>query len=183
MWHCLCLPKWCKIQSHLLYVFSLILFIFSRLKLKNSKTKYYFKLANKLSSKKLNQKCYWSILKSFLNGKKIPCITPNTHNDNLITDVKEKSKLLDTFFGQQFSLIENSSTLPTCIFPKTDKSLSTIYFSEEDILKIIRSLDPNKAHGHDNISIRMIKLCDKEICKPLHMIFVSCMEDRIFALL
>ena len=141
MWHCLCLPKWCKIQSHLLYVFSLILFIFSRLKLENSKTKYYFKLANKLSSKKLNQKCYWSILKSFLNGKKIPCIPPIFHNDNFITDIREKSELFNTFFAQQCSLIENSSTLPTCIFPKTDKSLSTIYFSEEDI---IRLLDPNK---------------------------------------
>ena len=55
-----------------------------------------------------------------------------------------------------------------------------ICFSKEDILKIIRSFDLNKSHGHDNISIRMIKLCDKEICKPLHMIFVSCMEEGIF---
>ena len=149
----------------------------------NSKTKYYFKLANKLSSKKLNQKCYWSILKSFLNGKKIPCIPPIFHNDNFITDIREKSELFNTFFAQQCSLIENSSTLPTCIFPKTNKSLSTIYFSEEDILKIIRSLDPNKAHGHHNISIRMIKLCNKEIYKPLHMIFVSCIEEGIFPLL
>ena len=64
-----------------------------------------------------------------------------------------------------------------------NRCLSTIYFSEEDILKVITSLDPNKAHGHDNISIRMMKLCDKEICKPLHMIFVSCMEEGISPLL
>ena len=51
------------------------------------------------------------------------------------------------------------------------------------MLKIIRSLDPNKAQGHDNISLRMIKLCDKEICKPLHVTFVSCMEEGIFPLL
>ena len=94
----------------------------------NSKTKYYFKLANKLSSKKLNQKCYWSILKSFLNGKKIPCIPPIFHNDNFITDIREKSELFNTFFAQQCSLIENSSTLPTCIFPKTDKYLQRYIF-------------------------------------------------------
>ena len=35
----------------------------------------------------------------------------------------------------------------------------------------------------DNISIRTIKLCKKEICKPLHMIFVSCMEKGVFPLL
>ena len=100
-----------------------------------------------------------------------------------ITDIREKSELFNTFFAQQCSLIENSGTLPTCIFPKTDKSLLMIYFSEEDILKIIRSLDLNKAHRHDNISIRMIKLCDKEICKPLHMIFVSCMEEGVLPLI
>ena len=151
--------------------------------LKNSKTKYYFKLANKLSSKKLNQKCYWSILQSFLNGKKIPCIPPIIHIDNVITDIRENSKLFNTFFAQQCSLIENSRTLPTCIFPKTDKSPSTIHFSEKDILKIIRLLDPNKAHNHSNVTIWMIKLCNKEICKPLQIIFVSCMEEGIFLLL
>ena len=102
-----------------------------RLTLENSRIKYYLKLVNKLSSKKLNQKSYWSILKSFLNGKKIPYIPPIIHNDNFITDFREKGELFNTFVARQCSLIENSSTLPTCIFPKTDKSLSTIYFSEE----------------------------------------------------
>ena len=142
--------------------------------LKNSETRYYFKLANELSSKKLNQKCYWSILNSFLNGNKIPCIPPISHNDNFITDIREKSELFNTFFAQQCSLIENSSSLTIYISPKTDKCLSTIYFSEEDIL------NTNKAHGHDNINLQVIKLYDKEICKPLHMIFVSCMEEGIF---
>ena len=144
--------------------------------LKNFETKYYFKLANEHSSKKLNQKCYWSILKNFLNGKEIPCIPPIFHNDNFITDIREKSELFNTFFAQQCSLIENSSTLPIYISPKTDKSLSTICFSEEVIL------NSNKAHGHDNVGIQMIKLYDQEICKPLHMIFVSCMEEGIFSL-
>ena len=125
--------------------------------LKNSKTKYYFKVANKLFSKELNQKCYWSILKSFLNSKKIPCIPPIIRNNNFIINIREKSESFYIFiiFPRQCSLIENSSTLTTCIFLKTDKS--KIYFFEEGILKIVRS---NKAHSHDNISTRMIKLCD-----------------------
>ena len=73
--------------------------------------------------------------------------------------------------------------LNNVLWLKIAESLSTIYFSEEDILKIIRSLDPNKAHGHDNTIIPMIKLSDNEICKLLHMIFVSCMEEGIFPLL
>ena len=57
---------------------------------------------------------------------------------------------------------------------------STVRFSENDILKVIQKLDPNKAHGHDKISIRMLKLSDKAIFKPLHMIFTSCLETGVF---
>ena len=66
------------------------------------------------------------------------------------------------------------------IFPHTNTCLSTVRFSENDILKVIRKLDPNKAHGHDKISIRMLKLSNKAICKPLHMIFTSCLDTGFF---
>ena len=36
-----------------------------------------------------------------------------------------------------------------------------------DILKIIRSLNVNKAHGHDGIMIRIIKMCDKSLVQPV----------------
>ena len=119
------------------------------------------------------------ISQNFLNGKKIPCITAIIHNN----DFREKGDLFNTFFTQQCFLIENSITLPTCIFPRTGGSLSLIFFFEEDILNIIRSLDPNKVHGNDNITFWMIKLYSKEICKPLHMLFVSCMKEGFFPFL
>ena len=40
----------------------------------------------------------------------------------------------------------------------TEKCIRSITFSESDVIKIIRALDVNKAHGHDNISVRMIKV-------------------------
>ena len=63
---------------------------------------------------------------------------------------------------------------------KTHESLSTIHFSTDDILKIIRNLDLNKAHAHDMITIRMIKLCEISICRPLKLIFQSCLESGKF---
>ena len=63
---------------------------------------------------------------------------------------------------------------------KTHESLSTIHFSTDDILKIIRNLDLNKAHAHDMITIRMIKLCEISICRPLKLIFQSCLESEKF---
>ena len=38
--------------------------------------KYYFKVSRTLAVNKINPKYNWSILKSFLNNKKNPCIHP-----------------------------------------------------------------------------------------------------------
>ena len=45
--------------------------------------------------------------------------------------------------------------------------LGSLDFNEGEILKIIRALNINKAHGHRDISIRMIKICDESLLKPL----------------
>ena len=44
----------------------------------------------------------------------------------------------------------------------------------------MKNLDPNKAHGHDMISIRMLKTCGESILKPLELIFKSCIESGKF---
>ena len=38
-------------------------------------------------------------------------------------------------------------------------------------MKLILSFDPNKAHGRDGISARMILICDSPIATPLKIIF------------
>ena len=60
------------------------------------------------------------------------------------------------------------------------ESLTTIDFSNNDILKIVRDLDPNKSHGHDMITIRIVKICDDSVCKPLKLICQSCLENGKF---
>ena len=41
-------------------------------------------------------------------------------------------------------------------------------------MKIIQNLNLNRVHGPDKINIRLIKICGKSLCKPLEMIFKSC---------
>ena len=103
-----------------------------------SKERSYSKLSAKLTNNKINPKCYWTILKTFLNNKKIPCIPPLIHNNQFVTDFKEKCELLNSFFEKQCSLIETGSTLPTQFRLKTNKSLNNVNFSESDILKVIK---------------------------------------------
>ena len=93
---------------------------------------------------------------------------------------KKRLKYLTIFFGKQCSVINTNIDLPSFLSNKTHKLLSTIHFTSDDILKIIKNLDPNKAHGHDMISIWMIKICDASICKPLKLIFRSCFENGKF---
>ena len=76
--------------------------------------------------------------------------------------------------------MSNNSVLPTYLPQLTKKCLVSIHFSSSDIAKIISRLDPNKAHDHDMLSIPMIKLCGKSICKPLSIIFKDCLNEGKF---
>ena len=53
----------------------------------------------------------------------------------------------------------------------TQNRLNSIDFNEDEVLKIIRALNIRKAHGLDDISIRMIKICDKSLLKPVILIW------------
>ena len=55
-----------------------------------------------------------------------------------------------------------------------------VKFVNTDILKIIQILNPNKAHGHDKIGIRMLKICGNSLCRPLELIFNDCLANGIF---
>ena len=58
--------------------------------------------------------------------------------------------------------------------------LTSLDFSEEEIRKIIRALNIHKVHGHDDISIRMIKICDKSLLKPLVLLFQNSVKLSYF---
>ena len=91
-----------------------------------SKEKYFSRISQKLESTSINTKCYWSLLKTFLNNKKIPCIPPLYHDDKFVCDFKEKSKIFNNYFAQQWSMINNNSTVPERILYRRDASLAKV---------------------------------------------------------
>ena len=91
--------------------------------------------------------------------------------------------MFNKFFANQCSLIVNESTLAGHIPVPPNFFLDNIIISDNDILKSIRCLDPNKSHGFDGISIRMLQLCDNSIIKPLSIIFNNCITEGYFPLL
>ena len=145
-----------------------------------SKQSYYSRMSTKLTKFHKSSKAYWSLLKTFLNNRKIPVIPPLYHEGDFVTNFKKKAELFNSFFASQCSLIKNDSKLPSRLNYKIDYRLLTVNFSIDDIAKILQNLDPNKAHGHDKISIRMLQLCGNSICKPLELIFKQSMEIGSF---
>ena len=81
------------------------------------------------------------------------------------------------FFARQCSIKDNGSEIPFFLHPKTDKSLSSITFTEKDIEKVLQNLDSNKPHGYDIISIRMLKICNKSLIRLLLIIYKKCLEN------
>ena len=133
----------------------------------SAKDLYYNNLAKRLNNPLLQAKTYWSILKTFYNNKKIPIIPPLLIDDKFVTDIQTKANIFNKFFADQCTLLKNGSVLPKSQIFLTQSKLCTLHFDEKELIKIIRNLNVHIAHGHDDISIRMIKICDKSILKPL----------------
>ena len=100
--------------------------------------------------------------------------------NQLVTDFLVKANLFNDYFSQQCTTVDNDSSIPPNITFATEQKLSTFEFCTDDIVKIVKSLDPNKAHGHDEITIQLIKLCTSSIAKPLSFLFSNCFENQCF---
>ena len=53
----------------------------------------------------------------------------------------------------------------------TERGVSSLNVSEDDIIAIIENLISNKSHGWDDLSINMINLCSKSVPYLLKLIF------------
>ena len=88
------------------------------------------------------------ILKSFYNYTEVPLIPPLLVNNKIVSDFTKKANLFNNFFATQCTPLTNNSVLPSIRSFKTHLRLKSTSFEMEDILKIIRNLNVNKAHDH-----------------------------------
>ena len=77
--------------------------------------------------------------------------------------------------------IGNNSSIATNISFVTEARLSTFEICSDDIVKIISSLDPNKSHRYDEISIRTIKMYASSTSKPLAILLRNYFESGCFS--
>ena len=126
---------------------------------------------------------YWSIIKTFINGKETPIIPlPTSHlvNNNLISNFREKVNIFNIFFVQQSQPIANNSILPTNQILYTQNRLRDFDIDCTKILKLVNGLNPHNAHGHGGMSTGTVKLCNLTITKPLSIIHKTCLQQGFF---
>ena len=99
-------------------------------------------------------KTYWSIINKFLSNKKTPIIPPVLVNGELGSDFEQKANFFNNYFASQCTPIKNGSKLPNFSY-KTEKILTLFDEKDDNILSVVKNLNMDKAHGCDQLSIRM----------------------------
>ena len=135
-------------------------------------------LSAQLGDPSTGPKTSWSILNQFLH-KKVPKISPILVSGDDVLHFSEKAELFHSHFASQFTPNINNSKLLSLEF-KINQSLENITFTGDDISVIIKNVKVDKAHGWDNVSFQMIKLCGKSIALPLRLIFQLILTTGFF---
>ena len=76
--------------------------------------------------------------------------------------------------------MKNDSSLPSSFEFYSQSKFSSLNIIEDNILKIGRAPNIDKAHGHNEISVSMIKICDEALVKPLSLIYKNCIDTGVF---
>ena len=61
----------------------------------------------------------------------------------------------------------------------TNNRLPPVTFCQDNIAKIIQNLESSEAHGHDNISPRILKICGPAMFKTLVTILKQCVDTGV----
>ena len=146
--------------------------------IEEAKRNYLRKAGNTLADPGTNSKTYWNLINTVQNKAKIPLIPPLLENGLFVTDFTEKAQIFNDYFILQCTTIDTGSEIPQST-PATTTLLTEFVISEKKIINIIQSFNP-KAHGWDEISVRMIKLSDGALVLPLKIIFTNCLSRGLF---
>ena len=145
-----------RFESDLVFTESLIAELNELISYK--KILHYENLAKYLNNPLLGAKTYF--LKSISNDRKVTLIS-SLLIDKFVTDIETKTNIFKNIFADQCQPLNNASDLPTNQIFLTESRLGSLDFNEGELLQIIRALSINRAHGNDDISIRMTKICDR----------------------
>ena len=124
--------------------------------------KSFYETANKdLSNPDISCKKWWSIVNRVCGREKSSSIPLIVENEVPIFDSKEKACIFNEYFVLQ-SELPVANAIPPAIQPyKTQRFLSNIIATEEQVLELMKGVDISKVCGYDGVGNKIIKLCSE----------------------
>ena len=97
--------------------------------------------------------------------------------DQLIYDNKETSNMFNNYFSKVFTK-EDTTILPDTVqLNGHEVSLDSIYFSEEELDRLLDKLKTNKAHCIDKMHYALLQIFHKELSKPIYIPFKKSLQE------
>ena len=145
----------------------------------SAKLSYLTNLGNRINNANTSQKSCWKIINRLINKCRAPKIPPLLVDHLYILNCKEKAKYFNDFFSQQCKTVINNSVLPT-FTSLTNNRIDLITIESDEIISLLKKINPNKATGSDGISGQMLLLCEDSVILPLQIIFKNILSTRIY---
>ena len=114
-----------------------------------------------------------------MNKYRTPKIPPLLVNNLFILNCREKARYFNDHFSQQCKAVVNNSVLPIFRF-LTNKRIGHVTIQNDEIISLIRKINPNKATGSDGISGQMLLLCVEFVILPLQIIFTNILSNSVY---
>ena len=139
--------------------------------IRKSKQQFHDNIAEKLKSKSLSSKDWWSTLKTFISPNLNSANPPIESEGIIYTDDFEKENLFNNYFQGQTILDDSNAVLPELPEPSYLTSLSSIAFDPQEVEEILKTLKTDKASGPDGLCNRILKELSHELSSPLCSLF------------
>ena len=97
-----------------------------------------------------------------------------------MTGIKTKANTFNQIFAERCTRFNNNNKRNILNWIKKSR-LDSLAFIADETFDIITALNIYKAHFYDDNSIRMIKICDRSILKPLNVIFQNSIKSSWYS--
>ena len=127
---------------------------------------------------KVNPKVFWNYINSKRKVK--DNIAPLWDGEKFITDDKGKADILNKFFSSVFTK-EDLSNLPNMTAGENSDGiiLTDLRVSQEAVHKKLKSLNPNKSPGPDQLFPKLLVELSAELSLPFTILFNSSLEHGV----
>ena len=136
-------------------------------------------LGNKVNNPGTSQNSYRKIINRVTNKCRAPKIPPLLVNNLFILNCRDKARYFNDYVSQQCKPVINSSVLPILRF-LTDQRIDHVAVNNDEIISLIRKINPNKASGSDGLSGQMLLLCEESVILPLQIMFTNILSTSIY---